>query len=83
MTELTQNVSYGFLLLRRNPGFTAAAVLSLALGIGADTTIFSMLDSGAVALLRDSGILPADEHFHEPAGPPARPLILPKLRGRA
>ncbi|MGE5295133.1 MAG: hypothetical protein ACM3VT_09925 [Solirubrobacterales bacterium] len=42
MTSLWQDVRLGLRMLVQNPGFAAAAVLSLALGIGANTAIFSM-----------------------------------------
>jgi predicted permease len=49
--QLRQDVRYGFRLVRANPGFTAAAVLSLALGIAANTSIFTLVDQVLLRLL--------------------------------
>ena len=62
--ELTEDLRNGFRQIAWNPGFTAIAVLTLALGIGANTALFSIFNSlilrplpvrdpGSLALLAD------------------------------
>src|SRR6202047_3974532 len=45
MSTLLRDIRYGFRTLTRNPAFTAIAILTIGIGIGASTTIFSWMRS--------------------------------------
>jgi putative ABC transport system permease protein len=66
MGNLWQDLKFGARLLRLNPGFAAIAVLSLALGIGANTAIFQLLDAVRLRTLpvknpQELGVIRIDE----------------------
>src|SRR5580698_1837450 len=59
MQSLMQDLRFSFRQIRRSPGFMVTAVLTLALGVGANTAIFSLLDQALLRSLpvRDPGQL--------------------------
>jgi putative ABC transport system permease protein len=77
MTELRQDIGHAFRLLRRAPGFSALAIATLALGIAATTSIFTIVDSVLLRplhfpqphrltmLLPSSGSRLSAEYFHD------------------
>jgi len=69
--ELANDLGYAVRLLRRSPGFTTMAVVSLALGIGANTAIFTLLNA---VMVRPLPVRSPDELVT--VGDPARPTAL-------
>src|SRR4029079_4924786 len=57
--QTLQDLRYGWRALRRTPGFTAAATITIALGLGVNTAVFSVVDATLLKPLpyRDSGRL--------------------------
>src|SRR5215471_413287 len=71
LETLLQDLRYGLRMLGRNPGFASVALLSLALGIGANTAIFSLLDAVLLKMLPVKN--PEQLFFLERGGGPPSP----------
>jgi hypothetical protein len=71
LETLLQDLRYGLRMLGRNPGFAGVVLLSLALGIGANTTIFSLLDAVLLKMLPVKN--PEQLFFLERGGGPPSP----------
>ncbi|HEX6043768.1 MAG TPA: hypothetical protein VFZ22_04710, partial [Pyrinomonadaceae bacterium] len=69
MNKLIQDLRYGVRTLLKRPGFSIIAIATLAIGIGASTTIFTVVDA---ALLRGLPYRQPDRLYHLWERPPQR-----------
>jgi predicted permease len=85
LENLYEDLRYGLRMLRKSPGFTATTILSLALGIGANTAIFSLMDALMLRWLpvRDPQNLILLKMRSDPTGDPFESFSYPIVRALA
>lgn len=78
MSTVLRDLRYGIRMLARTPAFTVVAILSLALGIGANATVFSLMDA---VMLRSLPVHNPDQIVLVATGEPGEPVrVEPALR---
>ena len=72
MTNLARDIQFGVRQLRRSPAFTVVALLALALGVGANTAIFSVVHATLLAPMPFPEPRPAGHGLVADSGQPQR-----------